>query len=76
MKDVLQAIIELRYRCKKQKTIGTHLIDDALLAIEKVLHSANKTYNSLNKRAQTAESDNRKLRKRIIELEHQLNIRN
>lgn len=75
MKEALEKIIALRYRCKKQKTISAHLVETDLLVVEKVLHSAHKTFNSLNKRAQIAEADNRRLRKRILEMEHKLNVR-
>lgn len=69
MKEALKKILALRYRCKKQKTISTHLIDADLLEIEKVLHSANATFNKLNKRAQRAESEVKRLKDRLNELE-------
>lgn len=69
MKPALNKIIELRYRCKKQKTISTHLIVDDLLVVEKALHSANATYNQLNKRAQKAETEVKRLKAKLRELE-------
>lgn|GEM_PF-6259674 len=69
MKSELKKILELRYRCKRQKTISTHLILDDLLIIEKAMHSANKTYNDLNKRAQKAETEVKRLKARLQKLE-------
>ncbi|HCG4535543.1 TPA: hypothetical protein NJY08_004387 [Salmonella enterica subsp. enterica serovar Typhi str. AG3] len=70
MKDALNKILELRYRCKRQKTISTHLILDDLLIIEKAMHDANKTYNALNKRAQRAETEVKQLKARLRKLEN------
>ncbi|MBD8028169.1 hypothetical protein H9636_16090 [Ureibacillus sp. Re31] len=69
MKEALNKILEIRKRCKKQKTISTHLIVDGLLIAEKALHSANKKYNDLNKRAQKAETEVRRLKARLRDLE-------
>lgn len=69
MKEALDKITAIRYRCNKQKTISTKSILDDLLIIEKTLATANQTYNKLNKRAQKAETEVKKLKARFRELE-------
>lgn len=69
MKGAIKKILELRSRCKKQKTIRTHLIVDELLLVEKALHSANKSIINLNKRAQKAETEVKRLKARLREME-------
>ncbi|RKJ19567.1 hypothetical protein D7X33_45725 [Butyricicoccus sp. 1XD8-22] len=69
MKEALDKITAIRYRCNRQKTISTQSIVDDLLIIEKALHSANQTYNKLNKRAQKAETEVKRLKDRLQKLE-------
>ena len=73
MNEALNKILSIRSRCKKQKTISTHLIVDDLLIIEKTMQSAYKTFKKLNQRMQKAETDNKRLRAKVAELEHELN---
>ena len=70
MNQALAKILQLRYRCKRQKTISTHLILDDLLIVEKAMHDANKTYNALNKRAHKAETEVKRLQARLQKLEN------
>lgn len=69
MNQAVSKIRAIRERCKRQKTISTHLILDDLLTIEKTLLNASDTYNSLNKRAQKAETEVKRLKARLRELE-------
>lgn len=66
----LNKVNQLRKRCMGQKTIRAHIVVDELLEVVQFLQSYHKTHTALHNRVQRAETEVKRLKARIRELEN------